>query len=158
MIASPTNESIDKISQAYAGRASATPVVNFLISMLSLGISGYQELIEEQQQNRKILEEKLLEVAKKINERLLEVHNPVAVALSLDTLKPDQLNALGGALYNLRVTGPRVYNPTEKSFGTCCENYTTPYIVMNAAIGSKKKDIISAVERFEKAYKQITQK
>ncbi len=158
LIASPNNESIDKISQAYAGRASATPVVNFLISMLSLGISGYQKLIEEQQQNRKILEEKLSEVAKKINERLLEVYNPVAVALSLETLKAEQLYALGGALYNLRVTGPRVYNPKEKSFGTCCENYTTPYIVMNAAIGSETKDIISAVERFEKAYKQITQK
>ncbi|MHA2035270.1 MAG: O-phosphoseryl-tRNA(Sec) selenium transferase [Promethearchaeota archaeon] len=158
MIASPLKENIDKISQAYAGRASATPVVNFLISMLSLGISGYQKLIEEQQQNRKILEEKLSEVAKKINERLLEVHNPVAVALTLETLQADQLYALGGALYNLRVTGPRVYNPKEKSFGTCCENYTTPYIVMNAAIGSETEDIISAVERFEKAYKQITQK
>jgi len=158
LIASPIKESIEKISQAYAGRASATPVVNFLISMLSLGISGYQKLIEEQQQNRKILEEKLSEVAKKINERLLEVHNPVAVALSLETLKAEQLYALGGALYNLRVTGPRVYNPKEKAFGTCCENYPTPYIVMNAAIGSKTKDITFAVERFEKAYKQITQK
>ncbi|MBY8985828.1 MAG: O-phosphoseryl-tRNA(Sec) selenium transferase [Candidatus Lokiarchaeota archaeon] len=158
LIASPTNESIDKISQAYAGRASATPIVNFLISMLSLGISGYQKLIKEQMENRKILEEKLSVLAKKINERILDVFNPVAVALSLETLKEEQLYALGGALYNLRVTGPRVYNPLEKSFGTCCENYTTPYIVMNAAIGSKKKDIISAVERFEKAYKQITQK
>ena len=158
LIASPIEESIDKISQAYAGRASATPVVNFMISMLSLGIRGYQKLIEEQQQNRKILEEKLLEVAKKINERLLEVNNPVAVALSLETLKKEQLYALGGALYNLRVTGPRVYNPKEKSFGTCCENYTTPYIVMNAAIGSKTEDITLAVERFEKAYIQITQK
>jgi O-phospho-L-seryl-tRNASec:L-selenocysteinyl-tRNA synthase len=158
LIASPIKESIDKISQAYAGRASATPVVNFLISMLSFGISGYQKLIEEQQQNRKILEEKLSEVAIKINERLLDVHNPVAVALSLETLKTEQLYALGGALYNLRVTGPRVYNPKEKSFGTCCENYPTPYIVMNAAIGSKTKDITSAVERFEKAYKQITRK
>jgi O-phospho-L-seryl-tRNASec:L-selenocysteinyl-tRNA synthase len=158
LIASPKEEIIDKISQAYAGRASATPVVNFLISMLSLGISGYQKLIEEQQQHRKILEEKLSDVAKKINERLLEVHNPVAVALSLETLKAEQLYALGGALYNLRVTGPRVYNPKEKSFGTCCDNYTTPYIVMNAAIGSKTEDITSAVERFEKAYKQITQK
>jgi O-phospho-L-seryl-tRNASec:L-selenocysteinyl-tRNA synthase len=158
LIASPMKESIDKISQAYAGRASATPVVNFLISILSLGISGYQKLIEEQQQNRKILEEKLSEVALKIKERLLDVFNPVAVALSLETLKAEQLYALGGALYNLRVTGPRVYNPKEKSFGTCCENYPTPYIVMNAAIGSKTKDITSAVERFEKAYKQITQK
>ncbi|MFX0145549.1 MAG: O-phosphoseryl-tRNA(Sec) selenium transferase, partial [Candidatus Hodarchaeota archaeon] len=44
VIASPLKENITKISQTYAGRASATPVVNFLISMLSLGISGYQKL------------------------------------------------------------------------------------------------------------------
>jgi len=157
LIASPVKENITKISQAYAGRASATPVVNFLISMLSLGISGYQNLIEEQQKNRKTLERKLKEVAEKINERILDIFNPVAVALSLRNLEEEQLYALGGALYNLRVTGPRVYNPQEKAFGTCCSNYQTPYIVMNAAIGAKEKDIVSAVERFEKAYKQIAQ-
>ena len=155
VIASPVKETITKISQAYAGRASATPVVNFLISMLSLGISGYQKLLKEQQHNREILEKKLREIAKKLNERILDVYNPVAVALSLQNLSEKKLYALGGALYNLRVTGPRVYNPKENSFGTCCSNYTTPYIVMNAAIGASEKDIISAVERFEKAYNQI---
>lgn len=157
VIASPLKDNIKKISQAYAGRASATPIVNFLISMLSLGITGYQQLIEEQQQNRKILEIKLRKIAEKLNERILDIYNPVAVALSLKNIKNEQLYALGGALYNLRVTGPRVYNPKEKAFGTCCNNYPTPYIVMNAAIGATEKDILSAVERFEKAYKQIVQ-
>ncbi|MFX1327386.1 MAG: O-phosphoseryl-tRNA(Sec) selenium transferase [Promethearchaeota archaeon] len=155
IIASPIKENITKISQAYAGRASATPVVNFLISVLSYGIKGYQKLIEVQRKNRKLLEQKLGEVAKNINEQILNIFNPVAVALSLRNLKEDQLYALGGALYNLRVTGPRVYNPKEKSFGTCCSNYSTPYIVMNAAIGANEKDILIAVERFEKAYKQV---
>ncbi|MFX1313079.1 MAG: O-phosphoseryl-tRNA(Sec) selenium transferase [Promethearchaeota archaeon] len=158
LIASPLKENITKISQAYAGRASATPIVNFLISALSLGISGYQKLIIEQQKNHILLEERLNEVAERINERILDIFNPVAVALSLKNLKEEQLYALGGALYNLRVTGPRVYNPKHKAFGTCCENYPTPYIIMNAAIGAKTKDIISAIERFEKAYIQITQK
>ena len=158
LIASPSKEIITKISQAYAGRASATPVVNFLISMLSLGINGYQKLIEEQQKNRKLLEEKLTNVAERIGEKVLDIFNPVAVAISLENLKEEHLFALGGALYNLRVTGPRVYNPKEKGFGTCCENYPTPYIVMNAAIGSEVRDIVFAVERFEKAYTQITQK
>ncbi len=158
IIASPSEEIITKISQAYAGRASAAPIVNFLISMLSLGIEGYQQLLREQQHNRKLLESKLKRVAEKINEKVLEVFNPVAVAVSLNNLKKEQLFALGGALYNLRVTGPRVYNPEESVFGTCSTEYITPYIVMNAAIGATSKDIISAVERFEKAYDQITQK
>lgn len=155
IIASPSEDIITKISQAYAGRASATPVVNFLISMLSLGIEGYQQLLEEQQQNRKLLEDKLQKVAEKIDEKILKVFNPVAVAMSLNNLKEEELFALGGALYNLRVTGPRVYNPKESIFGTCCEDYNTPYIVLNAAIGAKSQDIISAVNRFEKAYFQV---
>ena len=158
LIASPLIGNIDKISQAYAGRASASPIVDFLISMLSLGINGYRKLIEEQQINRLLLEKKLKEIAEKINERILDVFNPVAVAMSLNNLKEDQLYALGGALYNLRVTGPRVYNPKEKAFGTCCNDYQTPYIVMNAAIGADENDIITAVERFEKAYNQIVHK
>ncbi|MHA2400692.1 MAG: O-phosphoseryl-tRNA(Sec) selenium transferase [Promethearchaeota archaeon] len=136
LIASPSKEIITKISQSYAGRASAT----------------------EQKKNRKLLEEKLTIVAERLEERVLDIFNPVAVALSLKNLKEEHLFALGGALYNLRVTGPRVYNPQEKAFGTCCDNYPTPYIVMNAAIGSDVRDIVSAVERFEKAYTQITQK
>ena len=156
IIASPSEVTITKISQAYAGRASATPVVNFLISMLSLGIEGYQQLLKEQQQNRILLEDLMQEVAERIDERILKVFNPVAVAMSLNNLKKDQLFALGGALYNLRVTGPRVYNPEESTFGTCCADYTTPYIVLNAAIGAKSQDVISAVERFEKAYSQVT--
>ncbi|MFX0069661.1 MAG: O-phosphoseryl-tRNA(Sec) selenium transferase [Candidatus Hermodarchaeota archaeon] len=157
VIASPNKETIIKISQGYAGRASATPIVNFLVSMLSLGISGYQNLINKQQKSRILLEEKLKITAERIGERILTVFNPVAVAVSLSNLKKDQLYQLGGALYNLRVTGPRVYDPNQNKFGTCCNNYTTPYIVMNAAIGVDTKDILSAVERFEKAYTQVVQ-
>jgi len=91
-------------------------------------------------------------------EKKLNVFNPVAVAISPEKIKKDQLLALGGALYNLRVTGPRVFDPTKSDFGTCCKEYSTPYIVMNAAIGVRSTDIISAVEKFKKAHDQVTQK
>jgi len=156
LIASPSEENIEKISKAYPGRACASPVVNFLISMLSLGIEGYNNLIKRQQKNRKLLEDLLIKFAEKINERVLDIFNPVAVAMSLQNLTKKKLYELGGALYNLRVTGPRVYDPKQKEFGTCIENYPIPYIVMNAAIGSTKNDILTAVERLERAYSQIT--
>lgn len=156
VIASPNKDTIITISQAYAGRASATPIVNYLISMLSLGINGYAKLIEDQQKNRSLLEQKLQEFASKMGERVLNVFNPVAVAISLEKMTQDQLYALGGALYNLRVTGPRVFNPAESKFGTCSEKYQVPYIVMNAAIGAQEADIMRAVEQLEKAYSQVT--
>ncbi|TFF95209.1 MAG: O-phosphoseryl-tRNA(Sec) selenium transferase, partial [Promethearchaeota archaeon] len=156
-IASPKKEVIEKISRTYAGRASASPVVNFLISMLRLGLKGYEGLIQEQQENHKLLAQKLLDFAEKVDERILDIFNPVAVVMTLNNLEKDQLYALGGALYNLRVTGPRVSDPTQKRFGTCTDNYPYPYIVMNAAIGCSQKDIITAVERLEKAYQQVTE-
>jgi O-phospho-L-seryl-tRNASec:L-selenocysteinyl-tRNA synthase len=155
VIASPVKRKIEKISQSYAGRASASPVVNFLISMLSMGLEGYKELIEEQKENRELLEKLLSKTAEKLNERILDIFNPVAVALTLKNVEREKLTALGGALYNLRVTGPRVYDPREKDFGMCYNNYPVPYIVMNAAIGAEKRDIHEAVTRFEKAYDQI---
>ncbi|TXT67289.1 MAG: O-phosphoseryl-tRNA(Sec) selenium transferase [Promethearchaeota archaeon] len=155
LIASPSKTIIEKISRTYPGRASASPVVNFLISMLSLGINGYMELLEKQKKNRSLLERLLSQFAQKINERILDVFNPVAVAMSLEHLEQNKLYALGGALYNLRVTGPRVYDPSQKQFGTCINNYPIPYIVMNAAIGSTEHDIERAVERLERAYYQI---
>ena len=44
----------------------------------------YQKLLEEQQSNRVLLENKLKEVANEIGERVLDVFNPVAVAISLE--------------------------------------------------------------------------
>ncbi|MHA1805618.1 MAG: O-phosphoseryl-tRNA(Sec) selenium transferase [Promethearchaeota archaeon] len=155
IIATPHNEIMEKISQTYAGRANATPIVQFLASALSLGIKGYENLLKEQQDNRKLLEEKLTELANKLKERILNVFNPIAIAMSLSNLNPKKLNALGGALYNLRVTGPRVQDPNTKPFGTCCDHYPTPYIVMNAAIGARKEDVIRSILQLEKALHQI---
>ncbi|MFO8020352.1 MAG: O-phosphoseryl-tRNA(Sec) selenium transferase [Promethearchaeia archaeon] len=155
VIASPSKKVIDTISQTYAGRASATPVVNFLVSILSLGKQGYEELIDKQQRHHNLLRKKLQKFAEEIDERILDTFNPVAIAMTLNHLPEEKLTQLGGALYNLRVTGPRVYNPDEKMFGFCCEDYPYPYIVMNAAIGSRKSDILTAIERLKKAYAQV---
>jgi len=136
--------------------STSLPKNQFLISILSLGINGYKKLIDEQKKNRVYLEIELRKIADKIGEKLLNVFNPVAVAMTLNNLKGYNLELLGGALYNLRVTGPRVLDPTVKTFGMCCDNYPHAYIVMNSAIGATKKDIDLTIERFEKSYDQFT--
>ena len=98
ILASNNEQIIEQISKTYAGRASASPIVDFIISILALGVEGYQNLIKEQQENRVLLEDKLKNLASKINERVLEVFNPVAVAMSLTSLKEEQLFELRGAL------------------------------------------------------------
>jgi len=133
----------------YAGRASAAPIIQFIAAILSLGISGYEVLRDEQERNRDLLEEYLKKVAEKHDERLLNVFNPIAAAM---TLTNHEAKKVGYNMYALRVTGPRVLEETD--FGVCCKRYHSPYITMNAAIGSTEKDIQSATIRLHEALEQ----
>jgi len=149
IVASPNSSFAEKVSKMYAGRASAAPIIQFLAAMLSLGIKGYEVLRDEQERNRDFLEKCLKEVAEKHSERLLNVFNPIAVAM---TLANHEAKKVGYNMYTLRVTGPRVLEETD--FGVCCRKYHSPYITMNAAIGSTEKDIRLATSRLDRALKQ----
>ncbi|MBD3350159.1 MAG: O-phosphoseryl-tRNA(Sec) selenium transferase [Candidatus Lokiarchaeota archaeon] len=155
IISSPKNEVLDMISKVYAGRGSSAPILHLFVSLLAMGIKGYDELIKMQKDNRQTLEKELKKVANEINERVLNVNNPVACIMTLENLSDDQVKNLGGYLYNLRVTGPRVVNPKLKSFGTSTNHEYPPYLVMNAAIGVSKSDILGAISQLKKAIKQV---
>ena len=149
IIASPSQSFTERTSKMYAGRASAAPIIQFLAAILSLGIKRYETLRDEQEGNRGFLAKCLKEVAEKHEERLLDVFNPIAAAM---TLTNHEAKKVGYSMYPLRVTGPRVLEETD--FGVCCKRYHSPYITMNAAIGSTEKDIQLATNRLDKALKQ----
>ncbi|MHA2001426.1 MAG: O-phosphoseryl-tRNA(Sec) selenium transferase [Promethearchaeota archaeon] len=157
IITSPNKDLIQAISKAYAGRASASPVLHLLVSLLSMGKQGYFTRIHQQQESRLVLEEEMNKIAEKFDEHIIQSQNPVSCAMTLSNLPKNDLTRLGGLLYNLRVTGPRVVQLPEKPFGSCTNpnEYSTPYIVMNAAIGVKKEHILKAVQRLEVALQQL---
>ena len=145
IIASPNEDFLNRISESYPGRATAAPIVQFLAAILSLGVQGYQELRDEQEANRKLLGTVMQELAQKHGERVLDTYNPIAAAMTLTKM---DAKTVGHHLYTMRVTGPRVLEPTD--FGVCCPCYTSPYITMNAAIGCTKGDIETAIRRLDK--------
>ncbi|MHA1611136.1 MAG: O-phosphoseryl-tRNA(Sec) selenium transferase [Promethearchaeota archaeon] len=161
VITSPKEEIITSISQAYAGRASASPVVQLLVSLLSMGKSGYSKKMEEQKQNRLILGQQMKTLADSHNERLIVCNNPVSCAMTLSQMPSDKIGELGGFLYNMRVTGPRVVNIHQSDFGSCTTKEELAnvgiisYIVMNAAIGVDPNHISEAIIRLEKAFTQL---
>jgi len=158
IMASPNPDIIKKTAESYAGRANAAPIVHFVVSMLSMGIKGYSAELVKQKENRSLLEIELKKLAENIKEQVLNVKNPVACIMTLKHLTEHQISSLGGYLYNLRVTGPRVVNPKVGHFGASIQNYPYPYIVMNAAIGARKKDIQVAVAKLGIAYDQVQNK
>lgn len=147
VVVSPSRESIQRTSDTFAGRATAAPVVQTLVALLALGLDGYRSLREEQKENRRLLESKLVEIASNCGQRVLSVDNPVSVAMTLDRLDAAEI---GSRLYHARVTGPRAV--PAGAYGSCIDNYPHPYIVMNAAIGASKKHVEKATT---KLYKEV---
>jgi O-phospho-L-seryl-tRNASec:L-selenocysteinyl-tRNA synthase len=150
IIASPSESFIQEISQCYAGRATAAPIIQFFAAILSLGIQGYEKLRDTQEQNRLLLGDLLTEFAEAHNERVLQVDNPIASAITLNQYDPQKI---GGILYELRVTGPRAYTKGTE-WGACYTDYPNNYLCFNSAIGTTEADIREAIQRLEKALEQ----
>lgn len=145
IVVSPKSEIIEWTSDTYAGRASAAPVIQTLAALLSLGHERYKELQQQQLENLALLKDNILNIAEKLNQRVLEIENPVAFAITMDNL---DVHEIGARLYNARVTGPRAVKKGD--FGSSTENYPHSYIVMNAAIGVRKEDVDTATDKLYK--------
>lgn len=62
------------------GRASASPPMDIFITLLSLGVNGYKNLIGQRKEMYKYLKEELGKVAAKHGEKILETkNNPISI-------------------------------------------------------------------------------
>jgi len=145
IVVSQNPEIIKWTADTYAGRATAAPVIQTLAALLALGHEKYKELQKQQLENLALLKDNLLNIAEKINQRVLDVKNPVAFAITMDGL---DVHEIGARLYNARVTGPRAVKKGE--YGSSTDGYPNSYIVMNAAIGVRKEDVETATTKLLK--------
>ena len=145
IVVSQNPEIIKWTADTYAGRATAAPVIQTLAALLALGHEKYKELQKQQLENLALLKDNLLNIAEKINQRVLDVKNPVAFAITMDGL---DVHEIGARLYNARVTGPRAVKKGE--YGSSTDSYPHSYIVMNAAIGVRKEDVETATTKLLK--------
>jgi O-phospho-L-seryl-tRNASec:L-selenocysteinyl-tRNA synthase len=151
IVASPNEEFLDAVSGNYAGRATAAPIAQFVAAILSIGLEGYEKLRNQQEENRKFLESALKDIAERHSQRILNVYNPISVAMTLDGRNAKKI---GRALYTARVYGARALEKND--FGVCCPHYISNYINFDAGIGIHKNDIILATERLETVLKTVT--
>ncbi|KAG8312765.1 hypothetical protein J6590_015949 [Homalodisca vitripennis] len=99
------------------GRASASPAMDVFITLLSLGVNGYKNLISQRKEMYKYLKEELGKVATKHGERLLDTkNNPISIAMTLTSLASGdskRVSMLGSMLFLRSVSGTRVISGTE---------------------------------------------
>nr|CAH65228.1 hypothetical protein RCJMB04_9o5 [Gallus gallus] len=161
------NESfIQEISKMYPGRASASPSLDVLITLLSLGASGYKQLLKERKEMFSYLSSELKKLADIHNERLLDTpHNPISLAMSLKNLDENNdaaVTQLGSMLFTRQVSGARVVprgsvqtvnNYTFKGFMSHTNDYPCAYLNAASAIGIKKQDVDIFLKRLDKCLK-----
>jgi O-phospho-L-seryl-tRNASec:L-selenocysteinyl-tRNA synthase len=64
------------------GRASVSPTLDVFITLLSLGVRGYKELLQQRKAVYRHLKERLQAVASKFGERILETpNNPISIGM-----------------------------------------------------------------------------
>ncbi|XP_061921948.1 O-phosphoseryl-tRNA(Sec) selenium transferase [Entelurus aequoreus] len=159
---------VQEISKTYPGRASASPSLDLLITLLTLGASGYKKLLSDRKEMYKLLAEELKTLASAHGERLLDTpHNPISLAMSLNGLQASgnqTVTQLGSMLFTRQVSGARVVTlGKEQTIGghTFCgfmshsDAYPCPYLNAAAAVGITHEDVAMCIKRLDKCLRTL---
>ena len=82
IVASPSKEVIMSISKMYPGRASSAPILDLFITMLSMGASGFKQLLDDRRAMYEYLKRVLSKVGEKYGSRILETgKNDISIGI-----------------------------------------------------------------------------
>ncbi|XP_066488156.1 O-phosphoseryl-tRNA(Sec) selenium transferase [Tiliqua scincoides] len=170
IIAGFSDSFIQEISKMYPGRASASPSLDVLITLLSLGTKGYQQLLKERKDMFSYLSSEVKKLAEACSERLLNTpHNPISLAMSLKNLDEQSgaaITQLGSMLFTRQVSGARVVplgskqtvsGYAFKGFMSHTNEYHCAYLNAASAIGMTKQDVDVFLKRLDKCLKALRQ-
>lgn len=159
---------VQEISRMYPGRASASPSLDVLITLLGLGASGYRRLLSQRKELFSLLAQELQVLASSHGERLLHTpHNPISLAMSLDTLQGGGASAvtqLGSMLFTRQVSGARVVplggeqtvgGHVFRGFMSHSDSYPCPYLNAASAVGITRQDVALCVKRLDKCLRSL---
>nr|KAF6502534.1 Sep (O-phosphoserine) tRNA:Sec (selenocysteine) tRNA synthase [Molossus molossus] len=168
IIAGFNDSFIQEISKMYPGRASASPSLDVLITLLSLGSNGYKKLLKERKEMFSYLSIQLKKLSEAYNERLLHTpQNPISLAVTLKTLdehRDKAVTQLGSMLFTRQVSGARVVplgsvqtvnGYTFRGFMSHTNNYPCAYLNAASAIGMKAQDVDLFIKRLDKCLTTI---
>ncbi|KAI1303215.1 O-phosphoseryl-tRNA(Sec) selenium transferase [Halotydeus destructor] len=158
---------VSHISSSYPGRASVTPSLDLLITLLHIGSHKYKLLLKERKVNFDYLKSRLNEVSSKFGEKVLETKdNSISLAMTINSLKPQDLETkLGSMLFIRGISGTRVVvskgdvkNIGGHNFTNWCSHsndYGHSYLTAAAAVGVTREEIDVFVGKLEKLLNEL---
>ena len=156
-----------ELSNMYPGRASITPILDVFITFLSMGVSGYKELLADRYDNRTLLLQGLGEFCTKHGGYLIKSPgNDISTALSLPILQenPKFRSFFGAMLFQRNISGCRVVSvnrPGEvtklsghsfANWGSHSSEWPATYVTVACALGMKRSDIRVFLDKLDKTY------
>jgi len=177
VIAGPDAAIVNRIGKAYPGRASAAPIQDLFITLLSMGIEGYKLVLAEREALVQTFRHRLSDLAQQHGERLLiSPLNSISFAVSLSTMEahPEEekpqgggATSLGSMLFKRSVSGTRVVPRDQVAtieghmfagFGASVEGYPCSYFTAACALGIREEECELFFKRLEKVFVEIAKK
>ena len=156
---------VDSVAKSYPGRACASPILDLLITLLSLGAAGWQGLLLEREAVFAHLRDRLEQFAEANGQVVLDTpDNHISLAMTLDGARGEprpELLELGSMLFLRNVTGARVFKlgrvqevagTSFAGFGSHHDRYPHPYLNVAAAIGMGKGEVDVFFSRLQKCW------
>eukprot|EP00940_MAST-03C_sp_MAST-3C-sp2_P000699 g699.t1 len=169
IVASADASLVEEIGKSYAGRASISPLLDLLLTLLYVGRDRFVRDIRDRKKLGDVMRKKFAALAAKHGERVLDIpKNSISMAMTLTTLAPDDdpktqmrlETQLGAQLFRKRVSGVRVVprnavktiEPyTFSGWGASVKDFPSTYLTAACAIGTTEADIDLFLKRLDKA-------
>ena len=173
IVAGPDKDFIEKyMSRCYAGRASMSPILDVLITLLSLGAKGYARLRDERKRLTTRFADVMQKVAEKHGARILSTpRNKVSFGITIPGIEIDDddraITAFGAMLFARGVSGARVVSCLASKtvadiefsgYGASFTGYHSAYCALACAIGISSADIDALADRLDVTLADWTKK
>uniref|UniRef100_A0A1A9WPR3 O-phosphoseryl-tRNA(Sec) selenium transferase n=1 Tax=Glossina brevipalpis TaxID=37001 RepID=A0A1A9WPR3_9MUSC len=168
IVAGFQESSVHHVAQTYSGRASSSQSLDVLITLLSLGKIGYQNLVKERKTNFAYLQKQLEEFAEKYNCRIIKAKgNPISLALELKRLPTEEATKLGSMLFTRGISGTRIVtkacNKIVDGFefidwGSHENNLDCAYLTAAVSIGLQLSEIDAFIQKLQQCWQDIEKK
>ena len=176
--AGPKNAAlIEAVNKTYPGRASFSPLLDLLITLLHWGQTGWEQVLHAREELYTFAKVQLECVAAELYEKVLQTpDNPISLAMTLSGLQRSGQNPLvsqdnakhvsflGSMLFKRSVSGTRVIaRGIEQQvagvklvgFGSHCDAYPSDYLTVAAALGTSHHEIEMFAVKLKQCYLEL---
>ena len=168
IVSSPNPILIDNLSKLYPGRASASPIIDLFITLLSMGKNNFKNLHEERLRCLPLLINGLNSLANKYSQRVLICpHNTISIGFTLSSSQLTNVSFLGSQLFQRSISGcrvvtvipsqPNILPKTTKfpgcefiNWGSHYDYYPSSYLTVACAVGIQEREIHLFLKKFDK--------